>query len=121
MISLSVPEHGWIDLQLINEGDKIDIAFSDVGPNTLMDLRMSIGAIEDGKNFIRVPFFLEPSEAEFVISHADDDKILVIEYFMDGAKESTFIVKKSEYINELRDQLSKIQPFCVEPNWSQTL
>lgn len=84
MITLSSPENGWIDMAIKAGDHKFESCFSDVGPNTVMDLQMAIKALTKGKDHFRVELFLEPSEAELIIRRGGEPGTLSIEYRLHG-------------------------------------
>ncbi len=120
MIKLTNPSHGWITFRIkYAENSCLEIDFSDVGPNSIAELKSAADSLKKGDGKLNVEFFLEPSIAKLQLSKCGGQ--LNITYFVDQKREDSFTVDCQTFVDSLTKEIERISPLCVGYNWSQEI
>lgn len=111
------PEHGWINLTIqYGIAEELKIDFSDVGPDSVGELKTALDIFVSGGREANVQFYLEPLEAILTMFKVEEE--MHMEYFLDGVSDLSFSLNQSKFINALASELSRVVPLCNNPHWT---
>lgn len=119
-INLSLPEHGWMVLALSQNSEVLlEIIFSDVGPNSILDMRNMSERLMIGNSSEVLEFYLEPSIGTLNLKPELDQ--LKVDYSINAKFVSSYSFNKIDFLIQLTAELDKVSPYCVHPHWTQLI
>jgi len=116
VIKFSIPEHGWIDLQIGEGKDQVNYCFSDVGPDTIGEFVSAKESIEQANRISTIECYLEPSVARIEITPSAEEVTINVD--LDDTHVKTFVFPRNEFCRILSGEIEKLIPLCCNPHWT---
>lgn len=117
MISFTEPKHGWLGLILKSGNVHLHYEISDVGPDSLSQFRQLVDELHHQSRLTAtIECFLEPTILT-LICEADQD-VIILHVLWDGRQIHTLKAPRASFTAQLRSELERITPLCIDPHWT---